>query len=41
MVYSPQHGNTPFTVPMFDAFMKRSMRGWKSAGKHARGPRWR
>jgi hypothetical protein len=26
MVYSPQHGDTAFTVPMFDAFMKRTMR---------------
>ena len=36
MVYSPQHGDTAFTVPMFDAFMKRSMRGWKPARKRAR-----
>ncbi len=28
MVYSPQHGDTAFTVPMFDEFMKRSMPGW-------------
>ncbi len=28
MVYSPQHGDTAFTVPMFDAFMKRSMPDW-------------
>ena len=40
MVYSPQHGDTAFTVPMFDAFMKRSMRGWKpAAGKGRRGRR--
>ena len=25
MIYSPQHGDTAFTVPMFDAFMKRVM----------------
>lgn len=25
MVYSPQHGDTAFTVPLFDAFMKRTM----------------
>lgn len=25
MVWSPNHGDTAFTVPMFDAFMKRSM----------------
>lgn len=27
MIYSPSHGDTAFTVPMFDAFMRRSM-GW-------------
>ncbi len=25
MVYSPQHGDTAFTVPLFDEFMKRTM----------------
>lgn len=29
MIYSPQHGDTAFTVPMFDDFMKRSMPEWK------------
>ena len=38
MVYSPQHGDTAFTVPMFDMFMKRSMRGWKAAARR-RAPR--
>jgi len=28
MVYSPQHGETAFTVPMFDDFMRRSMPDW-------------
>lgn len=28
MIYSPQHGDTAFTVPMFDQFMKRSMPEW-------------
>jgi hypothetical protein len=28
MVFSPQHGDTAFTVPMFDEFMRRSMPGW-------------
>ena len=28
MVYSPQHGDTAFTVPMFDDFMRRSMPDW-------------
>jgi len=27
MVYSPSHGDTAFTVPLFDAFMKRIMPG--------------
>ena len=27
MVYSPAHGDTAFTVPMFDEFMRRTM-GW-------------
>ena len=27
MVWSPNHGDTAFTVPMFDAFMKRIMPG--------------
>jgi hypothetical protein len=25
MIYSPQHGDTAFTVPMFDAYMRRAM----------------
>ena len=25
MIYGPQHGETAFTVPLFDAFMKRAM----------------
>jgi len=25
MIYSPQHGDTAFTVPLFDAFMRRQM----------------
>jgi hypothetical protein len=28
MIYSPQHGDTAFTVPMFDSFMRRSMPDW-------------
>jgi hypothetical protein len=31
MIYSPQHGDTAFTVPMFDEFLCRSMRDWRSA----------
>jgi hypothetical protein len=28
MIYSPAHGDTAFTVPMFDAFMRRSIPDW-------------
>ncbi|WP_338278372.1 AAA family ATPase [Corallococcus caeni] len=28
MIYSPQHGDNAFTVPMFDEFMRRSMPNW-------------
>lgn len=33
MIWSPSHGDTTFTVPLFDEFMKRIMPGteWKSA----------
>jgi hypothetical protein len=27
MIYSPQHGDTAFTVPLFDAFMRRTIPG--------------
>ena len=32
MVWSPNHGDTAFTVPLFDEFMKRIMPGddWRS-----------
>ncbi|KDR38693.1 AAA family ATPase [Caballeronia glathei] len=29
MIYSPAHGDTAFTVPLFDEFMKRTMPDWK------------
>lgn len=31
MIYSQQHGETAFTVPMFDEFMRRTMPGWRPA----------
>ena len=31
MIYSPAHGDTAFTVPLFDQFMKRTMPNWKSS----------
>jgi hypothetical protein len=32
MIWSPSHGDTAFTVPLFDEFMKRIMPGddWKN-----------
>jgi hypothetical protein len=32
MIYSPQHGETAFTVPLFDDYMRRAMPGdeWNS-----------
>lgn len=30
MVYCPQHGDTAFTVPMFDEFMRRSIPLWRN-----------
>lgn len=34
MIWSPSHGDTAFTVPMFDEFMRRIMPGdeWRSSG---------
>jgi hypothetical protein len=32
VIYSPQHGDTAFTVPMFDEFMRRSIPDWTSGG---------
>lgn len=34
MIWSPAHGATAFTVPLFDAFMKREMPMWKSPSMH-------
>lgn len=32
MIFSSQHGDTAFTVPLFDSFMKRSMPDWTPRG---------
>ncbi len=37
MIYSQQHGETAFTVPMFDEFMRRSMPQWRLTKKGRRG----
>ena len=31
MIWSPAHGDTAFTVPMFDEFMRRVMPAWSAA----------
>jgi AAA ATPase domain len=36
MIFSPQHGDTSFTVPMFDEFMRRSMPVWAAAASEPR-----
>jgi hypothetical protein len=33
MIWSPSHGVTAFTVPMFDRYMLRAMPDWPSAGR--------
>jgi hypothetical protein len=33
MIYSPAHGDTAFTVPLFDQFMLRAMPGWTPKGR--------
>ena len=38
MIWSPNHGDTAFTVPMFDEFMRRIMPGDEGKSK-ARGKR--
>lgn len=37
MIYSPQHGDTAFTVPLFDEFMKRIMPELPRPKRKARG----
>lgn len=39
MIYSPQHGDTAFTVPMFDEFLRRAMPTWSPAGLTGGQPR--
>ena len=33
MIWSPSHGHTAFTVPMFDQYMFRAMPDWPPAGE--------
>lgn len=37
MIWSPAHGDTAFTVPMFDEYMKRAMPVWTPPKKAKRG----
>lgn len=39
MIFSPEHGLTAFTVPMFDSFMKRAIPGFAPARKKGRSRR--
>lgn len=44
MIFSPQHGDTAFTVPLFDEFMLRSMPDWTPGAaepRKASGPKSR
>lgn len=38
MIYSAEYGETAFTVPMFDAFMRRTMPRWSQPSKKAAKP---
>ena len=37
MIWSPSHGETAFTVPLFDEFMKREMPDWNPPAKNSAG----
>jgi hypothetical protein len=41
MIYSPAHGDTAFTVPMFDAFLRRSIPNWTPPDEGRRSKRSR
>jgi hypothetical protein len=36
MIWSPAHGDTAFTVPMFDEFMHRAIPTWSSSAPATR-----
>ena len=38
MIYSPKHGETAFTVPMFDEFMRRAIPTWSASATAADRP---
>jgi hypothetical protein len=33
MIFSPAHGDTAFTVPLFDEYLRRTMPAWRDAGE--------
>src|SRR5262249_45355113 len=39
MIYSPSHGDTVFTVPLFDQYMRRVMPGRKASPRRKRKKR--
>jgi hypothetical protein len=39
MIYAPAHGETAFTVPMFDDFIRRAMPNWAPPPQHGRRTR--
>ena len=38
MIWSPAHGDTAFTVPMFDEFMRRTIPDWRPGQSTVRDP---
>jgi AAA ATPase domain len=36
MIYSPAHGDTAFTVPLFDHYLRRAMPDWRPKGRRGR-----
>ncbi|HSH58044.1 MAG TPA: ATP-binding protein [Acidimicrobiales bacterium] len=38
MIYSPAHGDTAFTVPLFDGYLRRAMPAWRPPPRSPRKP---
>jgi Mn-dependent transcriptional regulator len=38
MIFSPAHGDTAFTVPLFDDYLRRTMPKWRPPGRRALEP---
>lgn len=41
MIYAPAHGETAFTVPMFDEYMRRAMPDWRAPSSPQKKPKKR